>query len=265
MDARVTDDFSRRDIEFHRKTAAYYDDEVTRTYAVYHRYMLDPYLDHVAKQTGSGRALDLGCGTGVISLALARRGFAVVGVDHSEDMLAIARAKLGQAAASGSCQFVVADVRSLPAGDDEFDCVTCQGLLHHLAELESCLTELERVLRPGGFFYISEPSNEETPLKRVLSRLWTLKRMGRRPAIPDGPESVEAPISANELASLLTRRGFQFEMEFLTHLRPLRSALPESLYLLLVRAVSRPWRRRRGDLLFVFGQKPLRPRASRPG
>ena len=57
-------------------------------------YLLDPFLDRVASAVGRGRALDLGCGTGVITVSLAERGFDVVGVDHSPDMLAIAEQKL---------------------------------------------------------------------------------------------------------------------------------------------------------------------------
>ncbi len=51
-----TDDFSRRDIEFHRLTAAAYDDEVTSVYAVYHRFLLEPYLDYVAAKSSFSAA-----------------------------------------------------------------------------------------------------------------------------------------------------------------------------------------------------------------
>ena len=251
-----TDEFSRRDIEFHRATAASYDAEITRVYGVYHRFQLEPYLDHVAAAVAHGRALDLGCGTGVISLALAKRGFDVLGVDHSEEMLAIARAKSTKTRHSGKCEFVVADVRDLPSEDGAFDCVTCQGLLHHLSDMEPCLRELRRVLRPGGYFYISEPCATETPLKRALSTMWRLRKRGRPPRAPEGPETVEAPIAAPALAEILDRLGLQYEMRFLTHIGSLRRVLPESLYLLVVRVLSFPWRRTRGDLVFIFGRKP---------
>lgn len=250
------DAFSLRDIEFHRQTAAAYDAEVTKAYGVYHRLLLEPYLDRLAEQLGPARALDLGCGTGVVSLALARRGFDVLGVDHSEDMLALAEQKLAASDMRGTCRFVSADVRELPAGDGEFACVTCQGLLHHLRELEPCLQELARVLRPGGFFYISEPCRDETPLKRALRALWRLRRLRRREPATEAPQSQEAPISAAELSTALERLSLEFELEFLTQLPPLRAALPERLYVIAVRLVSWPWRRRRGDLVFVFGRKP---------
>jgi ubiquinone/menaquinone biosynthesis C-methylase UbiE len=254
--AAAGDAFSAADIEFHRETASSYDAEVTATYGVYHRLLLEPYLDRLAHQLVSPQALDLGCGTGVVSLALARRGFDVLGVDHSRDMLELAERKLADVDVPGTCRFVVGDVRAVPAADDTFDCVTCQGLLHHLGDLEPCLRELARVLRPGGYFYISDPCRDVTPLQRILRALWRLRRLGRSAPVSEKPESVEAPISAPELRTTLERLGFEFELQFLTHLPPLRAVLPDRLYVLAVRLVSWPWRRRRGDLVFVFGRKP---------
>lgn len=250
------DDFSQIDIDFHRQTAVSYDEDVTAEYAVYHRYMLDPYLDRVASSVGAGRAVDIGCGTGVIALGLARRGLQVVGIDHSKEMLEIAEAKRREAGLA-NCDFVRGDARELPLADETVDCVTCQGVLHHLQVMDDCLRELQRVLRPGGFFYISEPCQDRTPLKRVGAAIWRVARLRRHRSKAHVPQSVEAPISAAELRGLLTRLGLEFEMEFLTHFGPLRSVLPDNAYLALVRAASRPWRKVKGDLVFVFGRKPI--------
>jgi len=251
----TTDDFSRRDIEFHRETAASYDEEVTSEYAVYHRFLLEPFLDRVAERSPGGRALDLGCGTGIVSLALARRGLDVVGVDHSPEMLAVAVRKAGEEGLARRCSFETADVRALRFADGEFDCVTCQGLLHHLEDLGPCLGELARVLRPGGVFYISEPSRDETPVKRLLRLAWRAAPRRRRTAPANAPETVEEPISPAELRQALDRLGLSYEIEFLTHVPPLRRHLPDRPYLLASRLLSLPWRRTRGDLVFVFGER----------
>ena len=184
-----------------------------------HRLLLEPYLDRIAGQLSPARALDLGCGTGVVSLALANRGFDVVGVDHSQDMLGIAEQKLAAAHLPGAWHFVVGDVRKLAMGDDQFECVTCQGLLHHLGDFELCLRELARVLRPGGYFYISEPCNDATPLQRALRALWRAVRVRRQPPEAEKPESVEEPNSAQELRAALGRLGLEFDMQFLTRSR----------------------------------------------
>jgi ubiquinone/menaquinone biosynthesis C-methylase UbiE len=199
-----TDQFSRQDIEYHRATAASYDDEVTKVFGLYHRFLLEPFVDRVAAETEEGsQALDLGCGTGVITLALVRRGFHVLGIDHSPDMLAIAERKLADQPAPGSYRLITGDVRQLPAADAEFDFVTCQGLLHHLEEIDTCLAEVTRVLRPGGFFYISEPCLNVTPLKRGLATAWHKMRSVDEEDATEHPESGEEPIDARELRSAL--------------------------------------------------------------
>ena len=219
---------------------------------MYHERLLWPFLDRVAEARPGAKALDLGCGTGVVTVALARRGFQVTGIDHSAEMLAIAERKLADVGLEAVLE--TGDVRALRFGDGEFDCVTVQGLLHHLEEPARCLSELSRVLRPGGFFYVSEPCRDETAVKRVLHSIW---RLLRRPA-PAGTdvESVEEPVSAHELRSTLDELGLEYDVEFLTHVPPLRRRLPDAAYLFVVRVLSLPWRRRRGDLVFVFGRKP---------
>jgi 2-polyprenyl-3-methyl-5-hydroxy-6-metoxy-1,4-benzoquinol methylase len=248
------DDFSRRDIAFHRETADVYDEEVTPEFAVYHERILGPFLDRVARDRPGAKALDLGCGTAVVTLALARRAFDVVGVDHSPEMLEIGRRKI--AAAGLEATLESGDVRALRFGAGEFDCVTIQGLLHHLEELEPCLREAVRVLRPGGFLYVSEPMRDVTPVKRLLLSVWSVLP-GRRhpPAASHEIETVEEPLAVDELRRALDDLGLSYELRFLTHVPPLRRALPDGLYLTLSRALSFPWRRRQGDLVFVFARK----------
>ena len=205
----------------------------------------------------SGQALDLGCGTGVVALALAARGFETVGVDHSEEMLQIARRKAVDSGVESRTTFETADVRALRFEDGAFDCVTCQGLLHHLESIGPCLAELERVLSPGGFFFLSEPARDKTPVKRLLHGLWrVLPHRSRRDLREEAPETVEEPIDAAELRAVLDGLGLEYELEFLTHLPPLRRRLPDGLYLTASRLLTLPWRRRKGDLVFVFGRKP---------
>ena len=148
------------------------------------------------------------------------------------------------------------DVRDVPFADGEFDVVTCQGLLHHLEDPEPCLRELKRVLRPGGAFFLSEPTSGETPVKRGLVRVWRLARRPAGEAKPAGPETVEEPIDFDSLRATLEALELEFEARFLTHLPPLRRLLPDKPYLVVVRTVSFPWRSRQGDLVFVFGRKP---------
>jgi SAM-dependent methyltransferase len=87
--------------------------------------------------------LDAGCGRGNIAERIAARTAAtVIGVDQSERMVALTRAR--------GLEAVVGDVRALPFEDDSFDCALAAWMLFHVDEVDAALAELARVLRPHG-------------------------------------------------------------------------------------------------------------------
>src|SRR5215207_7151990 len=97
-------------------------------------------------------ALDACCGTGDLALELAGRvgsEGSVVGCDFSEQMLDLARAKAVRRGAS-NVRFEWADALRLPYEDQSFDAVTIGFGARNLADLDSGLAEMARVLRPGG-------------------------------------------------------------------------------------------------------------------
>jgi demethylmenaquinone methyltransferase/2-methoxy-6-polyprenyl-1,4-benzoquinol methylase len=103
------------------------------------------------------RALDCCTGTGDLALALADRvthAGQVVGVDFSEQMLTLARAK---AAARGQAvDFRVGDALDLPFPDDAFDAATVAFGIRNVADLDRGIAEMARVVRPGGRVVILE-------------------------------------------------------------------------------------------------------------
>ena len=95
------------------------------------------------------RVLDLGCGAGFLSNALAKIGHRVTGVDASEESLAVAaRHDPGH-----SVEYVVGDARALHFADASFDVVCAMDFLEHVDQPARVVAEAARVLAPGGAFF----------------------------------------------------------------------------------------------------------------
>jgi len=110
------------------------------------------------------RALDVGCGGGLLAEEFARLGCAVVGVDPSEESLAAARA---HAAARGlRIDYRRATGEALPFAAASFDIVYCCDVLEHVTDLQQVISETARVLKPGGT-YLYDTINR-TPQSRLI-------------------------------------------------------------------------------------------------
>jgi SAM-dependent methyltransferase len=96
----------------------------------------------------AGRTIvDLGCGPGFYTEALRRAGATVIPVDNDS-----AELELAGAAPEGA---LLADAGDLPLEAGSVDGAFCSNLLEHTPDAEAVISEIERVLRPGGFGYIS--------------------------------------------------------------------------------------------------------------
>lgn len=114
------------------------------------RYSLQDYMHEVFEfhKFAGKLVLDLGCGAGIDSAEFARNGAHVISTDLTRTSTLLTRNLLKEA---GLPSFVVqADAVSLPFKDEVFHCVYCFGVLHHIPEVEKALTEIHRVLKPGG-------------------------------------------------------------------------------------------------------------------
>lgn len=100
------------------------------------------------------RTLDVGCGTGVVSLLLAELGHAVTGVDFAPEMLERARAKARQI--DRSVEFHRGDAEALAVPDDAFDLVTARHLVWTLPNPAAAIGEWQRVVEPGGRILLIE-------------------------------------------------------------------------------------------------------------
>ncbi len=98
------------------------------------------------------RVLDVATGTGLVAFALARRGCTVVGLDQSEDMLAVARRDLTEhhPTLEDQITFVRGEAERLPFDDGEFDALTFTYLLRYVDDRAATMRELARVVKPRG-------------------------------------------------------------------------------------------------------------------
>ncbi len=104
------------------------------------------------------RVLELGCGTGDLSLDLARRGFAdrFVAVDLSSVAVEHGRAKAAADGLADAVAFRTGDLNDLTLDDEPFDLVIAQMAVHHVDRLEVLCERIQRCLSPGGSFAINE-------------------------------------------------------------------------------------------------------------
>ena len=111
-----------------------------------------PLLLRLMEVPEGARILEVGCGRGVALPALValRRPRRLVGVDIDPELLAVAHRAIARDRLPA--EVMQADVRSLPFADRSFDVVIDFGTCYHIPHSEHAVTEIERVLAPGGRF-----------------------------------------------------------------------------------------------------------------
>lgn len=149
--------------------------------------------------TGPGRALDIGCGEGVVTAALAARGYDVLGIDRDERSLEAARSAVPMA------KFEPVDIGVDPLPDGPFDIIAACELLEHfdLAGQERLLHAIRAKLAPDGAFVLSTP-NTASLMSLIGSLVYPLR--GRHWDCGDSDH--KHVHNTWSLRSLLERSGF---------------------------------------------------------
>jgi demethylmenaquinone methyltransferase/2-methoxy-6-polyprenyl-1,4-benzoquinol methylase len=156
------------------------------------------------------RVLDLGAGTGVSTVDLARSGAYAVGSDISLGMLGVGRRHRPHV------PLVAGDAMALPFADESFDAVTISFALRNISDTPGALREMARVTRPGGRLVVCEFSHPAVPLFR---KVYMTYLMGSLPAVarrvasnPDAyvylAESIRAWPDQRALAAVIAGSGW---------------------------------------------------------
>ena len=165
----------------------------------------------LARVAPGGRALDVATGTGDLAVELARRvapGGEVVGCDFSESMLERARSKAPQ------LRWEWANALELPYPDGAFDAATVGFGARNFADLDRGLSEMARVVRPGGRVVVLEITTPTRPPLSTFFRVWfdrIVPALGRLTGDPDAytylPSSVKRFPGPEELGARMHDAG----------------------------------------------------------
>lgn len=126
-------------------------------------------LAQAAQVQPGDQALDLCCGTGDISFALAKCGAVVTGLDFSKEMLAVAETRSAiPKSQTPNPKFLQGDAQQLPFADQSFDVVTVGYGLRNLTSWEAGIREMGRVAKPGARLLVLDFGKPENALWRTL-------------------------------------------------------------------------------------------------
>jgi demethylmenaquinone methyltransferase/2-methoxy-6-polyprenyl-1,4-benzoquinol methylase len=163
-------------------------------------------------------ALDLCCGTGDLTFALARHAKArILGADFSHTMLVRARGKAADGDVARAIPFVEADGLNLPVADESFDLVTTAFGFRNLANYQDGLREVFRVLKPGGNLAILEFTEPAPGILGDAYRFYTQRVLpkiggwvsGDKEAYAYLPKSVKRFFRPEELSALMISVGYR--------------------------------------------------------
>ena len=163
------------------------------------------------------KVLDVACGTGDFTIEIAQKvgkGSEVIGVDISEGMMAVGREKIKKAGVSA--ELFVADCEDLPYSDNTFDRISVGFGVRNFEHLELGLSQMYRVLTPGGKLVILELSVPSNAFIRWCYKLYFLKILpaiggmisGNRGAYEYLPASVLRFPGPDKFIPMLKSAGF---------------------------------------------------------
>lgn len=165
------------------------------------------WIDNLANLSGK-RALDVGCGGGILSDAMARRGAQVLGIDLAEKALRVAELHALEAQTPGVTYRSIAVeelARNEPAS---FDVVTCMEMLEHVPDPSSVVEATAELVRPGGWVFFSTINRNAKAFALAIVGAEYIARL-----LPRGTHEYARFIRPSELARMAREAGLEVVAE----------------------------------------------------
>src|SRR4051812_27712254 len=151
-------------------------------------------------------ALEVGSGGGILTEEICKMGFTTTGIEPTENSIQTAS---NHAKANGlSIKYEQGFGESLPYADRSFDCVFCCDVLEHVQDLPKVISEISRVLKPGGIF-IYDTLNRTFISNLVAIKIW--QEWKRWAFMPPNLHVWEMFIKPEEIKDLLQKNGFDWK------------------------------------------------------
>ena len=165
-----------------------------------------------------GRALEVGCGAGLMTVWLAERGMTVNAVDTVPSMLDLTRTRVTESGVADRVDVALGDIQSLPFAANTFQLVVALGVVPWVSSPPTAVAELARVLQPAGFLIVNvgnrlrltglvDPMENRflLPLRQRTKSL--VNRMGD--VIKDRKDPTTRPFTPGEFDQLLSTAGLE--------------------------------------------------------
>jgi SAM-dependent methyltransferase len=144
-------------VSYHRQLASGWEQRYRKLSFKARRAVLIECLE--ARDLTGSSWLDAGCGTGTLSRLLVERGGTVLGVDAALEMVEAAGQLTPSDVRSTQLKFQqVETIARLPLVSNTWDGILCSSVLEYVSDVDACLKEFARILRPGGLLLVSVPN-----------------------------------------------------------------------------------------------------------
>lgn len=162
------------------------------------------YIDEHSPVAGK-KLIDVGCGGGILSEAMAQRGAVVTGIDMGETPLSVA--KLHQLESQLTIDYQQSTAEAMAeAHSEQFDIVTCLEMLEHVPAPEKVVEACAKLCKPGGHLYFSTINrNPKSYLFSIIGAEYLLK------LLPKGTHDYQKFIKPSELAQAIRSAGLQIK------------------------------------------------------